>query len=979
MLIFEDSYEIICPNNENLNFSTEDNELEESATYTPFGVVRPAYENNYITPCKNLKISWDNFFFSFLENMKSHMKSGLLDILYNIESKAHDSCLFSGLQTIAVLAGTSVSDHTLTFSIIEDFLNSSEKTISIMIDQDKTCLENFTISSILDSIWAQIKYKYWDTLTESLNWNETNIYGTENTLINDFQNDRFDMNCKKRVKADSIVETVKNSSRKCSKKKLCALYLEDKKLCSDHTDYWDTESLNEHCSWLSSRQGLFSKIRDRKLTLTASTSYGFKIIGNLYGNRRKKNLKILPITILLPRGECLAPGLLGQLLELLSYVRESYKIPFVATIGVTSSITFIQHVIGANIMPKLQLVAIQLLNSKKLFYNSILRPLVFGLQGILPEIEDATHENRALYFDDSGYISTKTNSTEVSPIKGSSFIEMSNKNFAYPILCSSSLLYLKDSFFQNHYSLINALKMVYLVFQRFFSTSQYRFLFNILEERFGEESFQLFLKEKLNFLAKVQQKCSEKKRGQRLSTKVHDKHELKTEMLRQYRLGKIAFLKLKIGLRILDILYQNFMNILDTNDRFNYILNWLSLLESAEIVKIKAKINEFSIEIQRNINTSTTLCSETATLSHIKQLTETFNFFFELTFQKETKIQLLEQKFRNIENILLELFLPEKIYLFDNPLIETISTVNFTAPPIDIQLENLMSPIYVKPLLQKLTNCSDDRQANSNLDDNAIIYRLYEVTPGYKINLFYWFIAFCEQVMSKNSYSKLDVKISDKPKTNIKSTNLEIKDKIWSISAITETEEIPIQYQLLLHRFIIAIGTICFLGLILIPNRSNVNNKSEFINSSDLDTLDTLDSLENKKLNNKLTNIIKKLFGAIYAHKLQWGRVWFVREYEEYKDDISGHKELQDLESQEDEDSYFQEKIIVDIPHKDTYNERTKKLICLDNEHKISRVMLRRRAAELNQGKIKKLELKRRERHKLAINSTKLTRRRGQY
>ncbi|TRY51219.1 Origin recognition complex subunit 3 [Cryptosporidium tyzzeri] len=817
---------------ENIKFSNS-KKTDKSNIFTPFGAVRP------FTYCKNdfnlsFNKSWNLFFSKFLNGFRLEMSDGMVKILESIDSLVDNDVNYE-LTVIGALSGSNNCDHLITFNVLEELLNYSGQPYTIFLDHEKIGIEGLNVSKLLETIWNSIKDKFLDLLIEENNF-------IDSQKGNDYENDSLAGKStylnKLKENDEKLADRVKRNKRKCNIEhsgiKETHLELNKKIVISDSSkvaskNKWlpiQTIPLN----FVSLKFSLSNENSNQKYI---NIIKGLKFIGSIFKMRKKNNLNIKPIIILIPSSECLAPGQLGQLLEIISQIKETYKITFTIILGISTNILYAQRIVGQAIMNRLKFISVKLLDSKMAFFQSIINPLL--------HLDDFTSR----IFLKGNFVKFKElipgNNLELND-PSNAITDSESELFSFSLLSSACIRHIKDNFFQYDYSITSSLKTIFIIFQLHFTDNHFDFLF----QRKEEISIQDLSKQIIDQL--------------KLKYQINEESFLSGIKLREAAIVEISLLKLNLksialGLCIINIILSDMLNIFDINERYNLIIEWLEVLEKNRIKELTKKIGNLTREIKgiNNVALDTNIV-----FTKINNITEIFltrnKSFYEIKNQVFIELPWNIKTFEyNISKLLIHSFDESQLseHISDNVFrIFIYSNIKTFSNQMDYFLEEILTPNFIPKIINELDQTCDNENV---FDDFSTIYKIYTLNNGNKINLFKLFSTFCKQIMdSSNKYCNISDSKNKLEKTN--KVRLEINC-------------LPDQYKDLFSRFIRVMNTFQFIGLLHLPQKNTKFEQDVFQINFDL-----IDFEEKHQSSKKyLDQYFRLTLGNLYAHKLFWG------------------------------------------------------------------------------------------------------------
>lgn len=804
---------------------------ENNGILTPFGVVKPILyrENNYSSTFNK---TWNFFFSKFLDSLKLEMNSGMTEIIENISSFI--DVINYELPVIGAFSGSNNSDHIITFNILEEFLNCSGQKYTIFLDHEKIGLEGLTISKILENIWFSIKNKCLDLLIRETKTNSLHEFISERDTQTGIPTGA---NASKSGSSEKIVNKMKRTKRKCStdRSKINCTQLDLKE-----NDFHHAQADNL-CKWLKIQSTLTNSqiskfyLSNNNNQKHVSIIQGLKLVSSIFKTGRKNNLNIKPIIILFPSSECLAPGQLGQFLEIISQIKETYKIPFITILGISSNILYSQQIIGQTVLSKLKLVSVKLLDSKKVFFRSVINSLLYlddftsniFFKGDLAAIKDMIFKT-SLGSDDSGSNSINHSDTECFP---------------FPLLSAACIKQIKDIFFQHNYSLTFSLKTIFVIFQLYFSNNSYDFFFQKIKEINLED---LAMNEHVLDRLKVKYQIDKNKLSQ-------INNELEEAALSELNQLKLNLDVINLGLCIINIIYSDFLNIFDLNERYNLIFEWLEVIEKNSMKELTKKISNLTFTMKNARLNAKPIFSKINDVTNIFMIRNgSLIRVRNQIFEKE-----LVWNINTFEANLFRLFTPSfddsKLsgYISDNVFHSLIHVhMNNDFGHLDYFLDEVLTPNFISNIINEFEKDNHDIS-----DDFSLIYKIYNANKGNKINMFKLFTTFCNEVI--DDFSKCS-------------------DTFTSINKVEEVNNVklgvnflPDQYNNLFGRFVRVINTFQFIGLIYLPLK-NTKGEQENVFQTNID--DFKGNKSNDKYPTKyLDHYFKFILSNTYAHKLYWG------------------------------------------------------------------------------------------------------------
>ncbi|OII73087.1 uncharacterized protein cubi_02318 [Cryptosporidium ubiquitum] len=807
--------------------------------FTPFGVLR-SFSSRKDDYDLTFKKSWNLFFKKFLNNIRLEMSNGMSKILENISSLVDDGINYE-LHVIGALSGSNNCDHVITFNVLQEFLNCSGQPYTILLDHEKIGVEGLSISKLLETIWYIIKSTFLDLLIEE-------IKIIDSCKEYDYENGSLILNSMnlKDSKADceeKLVNRVKRNKRKCKTEnsvvKEIQLDLQNRIINFQFTQTDNIYKLPSIQSiQMNSKASRFSLSNNNHSQKYLNINKGLKVVGSIFRIKKKNNLNIKPIIILIPSSECFSPGQLGQLLEMLSQIKETYKIPFKIVLGISTSTLYVQRIIGQTVFNRLKFVSVKLLDSKKVFFQSIINSLLY--------LDD--FDSNILLKGNSvkSQESNSENLVELNYFYSSSITNSETELFSFPLISTACIKHIKDNFFQYDYSLTSSLKTVFIVFQFYFTNNKYDFFFHQFKE-IKMEGFDEDIIDKLKLKYQIN-------KSKLLPEIDNDLKEATITELSQLQLN----LKLvALGISILNIIFYDALNIFDINERYNLIIEWLEIIEKNRIEELIKKINSLTCDI-KSIENST--LNKNSVFSKINKITELFLTKNKSLFEK--KNQILGNKvlwdIKTFEFNISKLFIPSfdrskfSGYITDN-VFHSLIYVNFNVSfeHLDYFLDEMLTPNFITNIIDDF-NQTDDNENIS--DDFSIIYKIYSANKGNKINLFKFFATFCNKINGDlNKCYNISVSKNQLEKINNEQTRINC---------------LPDQYKNLFIRFVRVINTFQIIGLLYLPLKNTKVEQDIFRTNSD----NNKDPEKKYQcLNKHLDQYFKFALSNIYAHKLYWG------------------------------------------------------------------------------------------------------------
>lgn len=886
--------------------------------FTPFGVVKPIvyYKNQYNSTFNK---TWNFFFSKFLNNLKFEMNDGLTKILENIDSLTNREMNYE-LPIIGALSGSNNSDHVITFNVLEDFLNYSGQKYTILLDHEKIGLEGLTLSKILENIWFNIKNKILDQLI-----GETKT-GSCNGFISE-KNEQIEIptntSTSKSGSNEKIVDKIKRTKRKRSTdgSKVNFIHSDLKE-----NDFYIAQADNLY-KW-SNIQSTLTNSRISNLSLSninnhkhLSMNQGLKLVSSIFKVARKNNFNVKPIIILLPSSECLAPGQLGQFLDILSQIKETYKIPFIAIMGISSNVLYSQHIIGQTVLSKLKLVSVKLLDSKKVFFRSIINSLLC--------LDDFT--SNVLLKGDFAALQDFNFKTSPGPDEScSNAIDHSEVScFPFPLLSIACVRQIKDNFFQHNYSLTFSLKTIFIIFQLYLTNNSFDFFFQKINEINPDNFFSNeYVLNKLKLKYQID-------KNKLLQVDV----ELKDTVMRELNQLKSNLDVINLGLCIINIIYSDFLNIFDLNERYNLIFEWLEVIEKNSMKELTKKISDLISAIKNvKLNASSVFLK----VDHVTKL-----FTIRNGSPNKAKSKIFDEElvwnFNTFERNLFRLFTSSidesnpSEYISDNVFHSLIHVnMNNDFKQLDYFLDEMLTPNFISNVIVEFEKGNHEGIS----DDFSLVYKIYNANKGNKINMFKLFASFCNEVI--NDFNKC-------------SDIYTYYNKLEGVNHIRPGIDcLSDQYNNLFGRFIRVINTFQFIGLIYLPLK-NIKSEQDnvfqtsFNNSKDIEKKDECSI---KYLN----HYFKLILGNTYAHKLYWGNNMPISDMRVCD---SKHDNTPDCQIFNDEktESPNSNKSTSLVKYKTRYKRKSvdeSKIDSSDNKNfkKSKLEILKLRAAELNQRKI---------------------------
>ncbi|KAH8584246.1 ATP cone domain [Cryptosporidium sp. chipmunk genotype I] len=808
---------------------------DKNDIFTPFGAIRP------FTYCKNdvnlsLNKSWNFFFTKFLNNFRLEMNDGMIKILENINSLVDQDKNYE-LTVIGALSGSNNCDHVITFNLLKEFLNSSGQPYTIFLEHEKIGVEGLNISKLLETIWHNIKYKFLDLIIDE---NKTIESYKEYDCKNDSSNRiTINLNDSKAVNDEKLADRVKKNKRKCN--------IEYSGVKETHLDL-KQKIINSHSKADGSYkrlsiQSISTSFESSKLPLSNCNSIqksinmikGLKFIGSMFKMRKKNNLNIKPIIILIPSSECLAPGQLGQLLEIISQIKETYKIAFTIILGISTNILYAQHIIGQTILNRLKFISVKLLDSKKAFFQSIINSLLYL---------DGFASNIMLKDDFVKFKDLKSeNHLELNNLCSDAIIDSKSELFSFPIISSACIRQIKDNFFQYDYSITSSLKTIFIIFQLHFTNNNFDFFSQQISE-INTQEFSEHIIDKL-----------------KLKYQIDENKLTETIKLREAAITEISQLRLNLnstalGLCIINIILLDILNIFDINERYNLIIEWLEIIEKNRKEGLIKKISNLAHDIKT---------ANKAVLDTNLVFTKINNFTGIFLIRNNSLLKTGNQTFNNelpwnIENFeynISKLFIPSfdkskpTKHISDNIFHSFIyADTEAFSNQMDYFLEETLTPDFTSKIINELNQSGSENIS----DDFSTIYKIFSLNNGNKINLFKLFATFCKKTVGDfNKYCNVTVS-KNKPE-QINNGKLEIN-------------YLPDQYKDLFIRFIRVINTFQFIGLLHLPLKNTKFEqdvfKINFDNASDIEK-------KHQSSNEFIDHYFRFTLGNIYAHKLYWG------------------------------------------------------------------------------------------------------------
>ncbi|KAJ1611490.1 hypothetical protein OJ252_1521 [Cryptosporidium canis] len=800
---------------------------DDRDTLTFLGNVRPNVFNNNDNS-STFNQAWNFFISKFLNGLKLEMSNGLNKILENIASLIYQDIDYE-LPIIEALSGSSNTDHFIIFNTLEEFLHSHGHKYTVFLDHEKIGLEGLTISKILDNVWLSIKNRFLNLPIEEIN----NVSSGELDFENDIPT-RISKNTStlSKRKDRKIIDRVDVVTEKCCgyKFKANSAPLE----IESHEFYIQSShrllNLKVELSHDKTPRPHLSKNNNthRGLNITK----GFKLLGSIFKAAKKYHLNFNPIIILFPSVECLAPGQLGQFLEIMSQLKETYKVPFVIILGISSNILYTQHVIGQSNWNKMKFVSVNLIDSKKVFFRSIINSLLclddftsnFLLKGGFKALEDMDLQ-------------------ETLELNGSSDdIENSEPDaFPFKILSTECIIQLKDHFFQYDCCLTFSLKTIFVMLQLYLKNNSLDIFFRTSTDINPENLVKnKYLFDQLKLKYQINKK------------KLPDLYDgLKEGALAELDELRSNINIINLGLCILNITFLELLNMFDLNERYNLIFEWVEAIEKNDMHQLKKKISNLALTI-KNIKPNTSIFSKMNNITEI--------FFIRNMKSFKEKSQILGMKFvwniNTFESNIHRLFASR----FDSPtspgyILDNIfhSFINARTNTIRKQLDYHLDEMLMPNFIQNTIDCNINNEYSIS-DDFSLVYKIYCANKGSKINLFKLFATFCSKVI--DNFNQNSAIPTDSRKHE------EIDDKRL-------LDFLPDPYNNLFCRFVRVINTFQLIGLLYLPQRNTKNEQENIFRMNS--NRSKGHSMENEYSIKYADHHLKLLLNNIYAHKLYWG------------------------------------------------------------------------------------------------------------
>ncbi|KAF7459367.1 Origin recognition complex (ORC) subunit 3 N-terminus family protein [Cryptosporidium felis] len=790
------------------------NELDRfDDIFTPFGTLKPITHSDKNEGSLTLKNVWDYFFGRFIQGFKAEMKDGMVKILEFINS-TKNTAVSQELPLVAALSGSNSGDHVITLSILEEFLNISGVKYTIFLDHEKLGFEGLTPSRIIETIWLNIKQRFLGSIIQ-----ESSI-GSTYKIINSTNN--FAVAVYQEASSSSNKENTENTVNRDVKKRKSHKSCSKKNCNPNDENHLFLGEFNHSNKWLKNRSvsidseisnsSAYSNSVSKQKGLNAAR--GLKLIGSLY-KTRKKNEILRPIILIIPTCETFSPGQLGQLIEMLFQMRSSYNIPFIVVLGISSNLVFVQQILGQAILKNLDYLSIQLIDSKKCFYKTIINSLIY--------IDDMY----GLFSSSDGISNQGFRDLEVN----SEFLDDSNDTFLlFPVISVKSLKLIKENFFQHNFSLLSSLRNVFLLIQIYFTNNKFEFLYQPIKMTSFDK-----IKENKELREKIEAKYSVKRR------RMFSKNNYYDIFMKELINLKARIFSLSLAMSIINIILIDLFNFLDNNERLNIIIEWMEVIEKNNKPKLDDMIKNFAKNIINNENvlTKNIIFDKIEGLFKglLKKNNRRLNFIYSFAEMTAWNSETLE---RNILG-LFRVHLSENMdKMSDNLLLPFVYTsFNQGYKSTECLLEEIIKPNYGFEIVREFGKLDEPKNA---LIDYSIIYNIYLAIKGHKINLFKLFVLFCNA------------------KANIIKTQ-ESETMKGRMPLITHNEKmdsnnLPSEYKYIFDKFITIINTFQLIGLINLPQKNIFRKENTGVKESQL---------------TKVENYFESVLGNINAHKLYWG------------------------------------------------------------------------------------------------------------
>ncbi|KAH8739302.1 hypothetical protein FG386_000274 [Cryptosporidium ryanae] len=814
--------------------SKENAEISNDFIFTPFGILRPLVLcNNHILN-QNFRLSWEYFFLRFTSKIKDEMRNGLFEILSTIKS-SEDSTGSNELPVIGALSGTNITDHSIVFGILEDFLNNSNGISTITLEHEEIGIDGLNLSKIIDTIWIKIINKYVEKHNSGSDFR--NKLGTK-----DYLNSLFD----KKINSDFISDKKNTSSSSKKRSKILTKRNSNSNVLTDDNKfnfsnylktlsfYQEYESFQEP-SKSDDFNSLFNSIFSLKQKDINDASRGFKILGDIYNNIIRKEQNYNPIVLLLPGAEYFPSCQLYQLLDVIYSLRETYRIPFVVILGISTNIAHIKRIIGQISMKRLKVITPRLLDSRTVFFKSILNQLIVEVEYIVPDFNS---------------INKNSNVNNLSNIflNSSSFLKDIQLT---PFISSVSLRQIKDNFFQQDLCLSSSIRTIFLIFQDYFSSEELTFLIQPIDK---------IIQDRLSVKSKVLNDDSENVRIVRKSKKVQD--IFKNELI-DFR---DTILKIRLGIYFINIIIIE-LDLNSINDRYNQLINWLELIECCKVFDIEKKIKLFEERIRGIVDFE----------KKLKPIFKKMNIIVEVLFskhkferKKNTSSELFNWTMETFRKNLSKLFIYKNSNSYDTLkygnkfIFNLFDSLNHFNRSYDIYIDKLINPVYLFDTFEKLINLNYEQ--NTFIDYFAV-YQLLKSIKDQNINLYDLLILFFNFITDNRARHIHSMKTNEE----ILKENFTFVNKCTGFSFSK-------QERYLIERYMTILSTFQLIGIISIykkMGKRSVHIKDESRNFEDIKYL-------NRKNNNNKSffDVFKYMFDDIYARKIHWS---FLETYDSNK------------------------------------------------------------------------------------------------
>ncbi|KAH7650251.1 hypothetical protein FG379_002933 [Cryptosporidium bovis] len=887
---------------------------------TPSGILRPLVIFNGLVHSKNFKLSWEYFFFKFISKIKEEMKNGLLEILSTINS-SEESSGSNELPVVVALSGTNVTDHSILFGILDEFLSSSNGTTTITLDHEEIGIDGLNLSKIIDTIWNKIKKKYLGRHNNISN-SKAKLgikYNINNFLkINSlFEGERTDISI---PDENETLNTFKQrEKRSVTKRDNVNILTEYNNICSSNylksLDFYDNYRLFNKQSRSDLFDPLTNPIFNIKHKDLSDASKGFKILEDIYSKRTKSELKYGSIVLLLPGAECFSPGQLYRLLEVTCSLRESYKIPFVVILGVSTNIIYIQQIIDQITMKRLKVTTTRLLDSRKVFFKSILDQLIVGIDNIFPDVDFIGKKP-----DFSDLLDTSsTNKNCIS--KGIQLI---------PFLPSATLRQIKDNFFQQDFCLSSTIRTIFLIFQDYFSNNE----LGVLTQKVGEIS-QNEISATSTEIETMDYNNSQIMNIRRKRKNVKD--TLKNELCD----FKDTVLKIRLGVYFINIVFIE-LDLSNINERYNQLINLLELIERREISSIDRKLMLFQERIKGVDDFEKRMESIFIKINTIIGILFTKQEYIE---RKSIPSELFDWRIETFRRNLYTLLTydtesnPDTLNYKNKLIFKPLTRLDHYNGLQDIYIDESVNPVYLFDTFKKLIQLNYEKNA---FVDYVVIYQLLESFKGQSISLYDLSIQFFRAIYEIKSESTYSGKIN----IDMLRGKFNFINKLSGIS-FSEKE------RYLIERYISVISTFQLIGIISIYRRIFKRSICVKNECSSIKNIDSLNCQQNST--NTFSGVFRHIFEDIYARKIHWG---FLEAYIDnrvcaLRDKLdSDQSNIEKIDSERDDTMRNKKYKKIEVTSIDKIKKNRKGTDLMKGSKNKSLETIKQRAAEINMEKI---------------------------